>query len=1165
MPTFDSWTINAWDPDAGSNSSGIIPDAVGTAPLYAVVGTALKNNWDGEIDQADITTLVAQPADIAGFINDPTCTITFWVRYSGQTNNFAGLISHAPFNTESSSAPVGSWWMKREGGSAFSFLHRASGFQGGATSTSSAPAANTWAMYTVRLGANQWLATLNNEHANAAYLAWSGAAKGALDQVLKFAGPPLGANANDISDGVGSAENSNALTGGVDTGFRGRFGDIRIHDKILSDAEINALHTAGRQSYYEGVPYEPESVDLFKRMTVPPPVWRRGVINTAIASLKAGGVWDRLSALYMLKAADKQSAYLNWIQSQTITESGTAVTHVADQYSEGLLTGDTDFLQTPNGIDSKFTETDAHYGVQIDFVRSYQKPVGSFGTFDASILDDNSSTGMRGRMHNGAFYTWGGLDPAHYLLSQASGALTPYKNGTASSSPITQTAPSPDGTFRLLRGDGFGSPPNYRISAFHLGQSLTSTQVTTLHNALQAYFSAIDAGPPRSSPVFRSSSQTPGTGSTPRPAGVVSGDLMVGYFWDYVAGGVITLPSGWTIIGSQVSNSDFEMKVAYKIAGGSEPGSYTHSSSLPDYPSAIIAAYTAGTFDAVAPIGANSTATGSGLTKTAPSVTAPYANSNLLVYTAGYPQASTSGISGMTLVEDVDNQNYHQLYRQAIPDYGATGTRSQTQGSGDWLATSVLINGAIDAGLPMSGAAAIVATASGALTKTALLSGTALSDVGSAIAPLSVTKRLVGVASAVLAATADLSATGNQSLSGSAVAVATASAPLGKVARLAGTALSDVGSAIAPLSVGKPVGGAASNVASASAGLSVSGTLSGVALVIATAASAGLSKTATLAGTGATLASASAGLTVSGTLSGVALVIATAASAGLSKTATLSGSALSDVQPVVAPLAVSKPLGGTLAALSTATADLLAIGSMSGAALSVVGSTGALSKTAPIEGLAAGLTSAAATPTVAKPLVAPALAEAQAAAALGKVATLAGSASGLSSALASFAGDASVSGSAAGLASASASLAKTAALAGTALTVASAAATMAGEAALAAGGLSTASAQATLSKESLLAAVAVVDVASTGDLSAAGALGLSGEASVVSLGSANLSVLKDLAGPAQVIAAASASVTTTSLGPTGRIVMTIKPVTLLMEATAETLARPGIRRINQVA
>jgi hypothetical protein len=242
--------------------------------------------------------------------------------------------------------------------------------------------------------------------------------------------------------------------------------------------------------------YDADAIALFARMTVEPAAWRKDAINALIVTLKSDAVWDDLSGLYVFKQADKQSAYLNWVQTQTITETGLPVTHVADQYSEGLATGDTDFLQTVNGIDSKFTETDAHYGIVLDFVRSYQNPVQSQGGFLASFINDGSSTGMNGRMHNGPLYTWGGLDPAHYLLSQASGALTPYKNGTATSSPITQDAGAPNGTFRLLRGNGFGDPINNRMSAFHLGRSLTSTKAAALYSALQTYFAAIDAGEP---------------------------------------------------------------------------------------------------------------------------------------------------------------------------------------------------------------------------------------------------------------------------------------------------------------------------------------------------------------------------------------------------------------------------------------------------------------------------------------------------------------------------------------------------------------------------------------------------------------------------------------------------------------------------------------------
>jgi predicted phage tail protein len=230
-----------------------------------------------------------------------------------------------------------------------------------------------------------------------------------------------------------------------------------------------------------------------------------------------------------------------------------------------------------------------------------------------------------------------------------------------------------------------------------LASTATSEYITTLEATLDSLTLSSAAeftgGGARTAPTFRSSSADISTGVTDKPPGTVSGDLLVGYFFDFINGGTITIPSGWTLIGSQVSAVDFEMKVAYKIAGGSEPSTYTHSSSSPDYPAAIIACYY--NIDSSNPIDANANNVGTSSTRTASAVTAAYANSELLVFTAGYPQTITSGITGMTLVEDVAELGYYTLYREAIASAGSTGTRTQTQSaSAEWLAHSLIINGA---------------------------------------------------------------------------------------------------------------------------------------------------------------------------------------------------------------------------------------------------------------------------------------------------------------------------------------------------------------------------------------------------------------------------------------------------------------------------------------
>lgn len=199
--------------------------------------------------------------------------------------------------------------------------------------------------------------------------------------------------------------------------------------------------------------------------------------------------------------------------------------------------------------------------------------------------------------------------------------------------------------------------------------------------------------PPRSAPVLRSSTQDYGNGSISRPAGVVSGDLLIGYFFDFVAGGVISIPSGWTAIGAQQSGTNLELRTAYKIAGGSEPSAYGYSSSAPDFPSAFMAAYSA--FDTGEPIGASAQNAGSGTTRTIPDVTAPYENSELIAFTGSGTATYSAAPAGMTLVQDLASGSQLSIFRQAIAAAGAVGARTHAQASGGFVTNAVLINGPV--------------------------------------------------------------------------------------------------------------------------------------------------------------------------------------------------------------------------------------------------------------------------------------------------------------------------------------------------------------------------------------------------------------------------------------------------------------------------------------
>lgn len=64
--------------------------------------------------------------------------------------------------------------------------------------------------------------------------------------------------------------------------------------------------------------------------------------------------------------------------------------------------------------------------------------------------------------------------------------------------------------------------------------------------------------------------------TVPLPAGVLAGDYMLAYLWQILSGsGAFGVPSGWTLLRSvQITNGN-QANLYFKVAGGSEPASYT--------------------------------------------------------------------------------------------------------------------------------------------------------------------------------------------------------------------------------------------------------------------------------------------------------------------------------------------------------------------------------------------------------------------------------------------------------------------------------------------------------------------------------------------------------------------------------------------------------------
>jgi hypothetical protein len=224
-PTFESGVIHAWDPDAGADASGIIADAVGSANMWARDDLSAATSWSGEMAGE---ALVVDHADVTDF-KIAAATLTFWMYENGPSPAYSPLVHLA--NTGASS--TGDWRMSRNGGSSDQQNYVYTGYDAGANGKNPRECpTGQWNLWTIRLGAGTWR-VLGNSAVQLSSTSWVTAS---------FAG-----NTRPLS--LGSNENISDHTGGVYSDFRGRFGDVRMWDKSLSDAEISALHTAGRQSY----------------------------------------------------------------------------------------------------------------------------------------------------------------------------------------------------------------------------------------------------------------------------------------------------------------------------------------------------------------------------------------------------------------------------------------------------------------------------------------------------------------------------------------------------------------------------------------------------------------------------------------------------------------------------------------------------------------------------------------------------------------------------------------------------------------------------------------------------------------------------------------------------------------------------------------------------
>jgi hypothetical protein len=177
-----------------------------------------------------------------------------------------------------------------------------------------------------------------------------------------------------------------------------------------------------------------------------------------------------------------------------------------------------------------------------------------------------------------------------------------------------------------------------------------------------------------------------------RPAGVVSGDVMLAAIdVRLVSAGAITPPSGWTLVRADANGGgagvNLTQAIYLRVAGSLEPSAYTWTFSKSRYVAAAILAYAGA--DRTAPVIAHSGRfTPDSQMITAPSVTTTVAGSALVALFGSNGSGSTTPPSGMVERYDVSTA----AVSSAVKSAGADEVRSSTGATGDRAALSSAVH-----------------------------------------------------------------------------------------------------------------------------------------------------------------------------------------------------------------------------------------------------------------------------------------------------------------------------------------------------------------------------------------------------------------------------------------------------------------------------------------
>lgn len=191
--------------------------------------------------------------------------------------------------------------------------------------------------------------------------------------------------------------------------------------------------------------------------------------------------------------------------------------------------------------------------------------------------------------------------------------------------------------------------------------------------------------------TFRSSANatvTSGNVTVNKPSGTVSGDVMIATIGVRPLAAVVTKPSGWTAI-RRVDGANASLITYWKVAGGSEPASYTWSVDTSTGMAAGIMSFT-GVDTSLIPVnvdGGSSSSAGSSIL-TAPSITTTVSNTMLITAYAINSTANWTPPSGMTEAYDIKSVAYDGVATNGISLEANYATQSASGSTGAKVATN---------------------------------------------------------------------------------------------------------------------------------------------------------------------------------------------------------------------------------------------------------------------------------------------------------------------------------------------------------------------------------------------------------------------------------------------------------------------------------------------